>query len=32
MLSVFSGARVMARYTDGFYYPGTVQSQELDGR
>ncbi|GIY90887.1 hypothetical protein CDAR_491063 [Caerostris darwini] len=30
--SILPGVRVMARWKDGFYYPGVVQSQELEGR
>ncbi|CAL1264124.1 unnamed protein product [Larinioides sclopetarius] len=30
--SILPGVRVMARWKDGYYYPGIVQSQELEGR
>ncbi|XP_054718571.1 TP53-binding protein 1-like [Uloborus diversus] len=30
--NITPGVRVMARWKDGYYYPGTVQSQELEGR
>ncbi|KFM59986.1 Tumor suppressor p53-binding protein 1, partial [Stegodyphus mimosarum] len=30
--NIIPGVRVMARWKDGYYYPGTVKSQELEGR
>lgn len=30
--SLLIGVRVMARWKDGYYYPGEVVSQEMEGR